>query len=116
MAPVKEYQYDRALRIITILLWIPSFAFLLPYGIDSSEVFPALGIVPMTVSAFVSILHLYHLVPSPKLSMMLEFACGLFQIGFLIPSWAIMSSGYMWGGKGLVMLGSYGTAPMMIVL
>jgi hypothetical protein len=124
MVMVQDHPIDRVLRFITILCWIPAFALLLPYGIVSEQLFPALGLVPMTTSGALAVLHLCHWITSaksPTWSLILEFWCGAFQIGFLIPSWVMMAEGvgYYWyngNGLGLAMLGSYGTTPMMVCL
>ncbi|KAK4494846.1 hypothetical protein PRZ48_014202 [Zasmidium cellare] len=106
-------EVNRFLRIVTIGCWVPAFPFLLAHGIVTNTVCPVLGIVPMTFSAITALVHLTggakHRIPN----IVVDLFCGTFLIGVLIPSWIMLSDGWR-GDRGVVMVGTYGTVPMMI--
>jgi predicted nucleic acid binding AN1-type Zn finger protein len=45
---------DRTLRIVTIVAIIPALALLIPSGVVTAKPLPAIGLVPMAMSAVVS--------------------------------------------------------------
>lgn len=102
-----------ALRIITMLTWIPAFALSLPYGIDTGTVVPALGIMPMSFSALMGMVHLTGWARSRVGNLLMEIFCSCFLLGVLIAFWVVLSH-KMWKRPSLLMLGSYATVPMMV--
>ena len=46
---------DRQLRIFTIAALIPAFALLIPAGVVTYQPLPAIGLVPMTMSALLGL-------------------------------------------------------------
>jgi hypothetical protein len=52
-------QQDRTLRLITIGSWVPAMALLIPYGVKTESPFPALGLIPLTMSAVVGLAKLH---------------------------------------------------------
>jgi hypothetical protein len=55
---------DRQLRIFTIATLLPAFALLIPSGVVTYQPLPAIGLVPMTMSALLGLFTL----ASPKMS------------------------------------------------
>ncbi|KAK5133711.1 hypothetical protein LTR08_007465 [Meristemomyces frigidus] len=53
-----EHKVDHGLRLVTIFTWIPAFALLLAHGNITGRAMPATGIVPMTFSAIIGIVHI----------------------------------------------------------
>lgn len=111
----KHSEVDRFLRIITIGAWIPAFPFLLAHGIVTNLICPVLGIIPMTFSAITGIVHLSGGAKYRGANILVDLFCGTFLIGILIPGWCLLSGGWRWNA-GEVMVGTYGTVPMMINL
>jgi uncharacterized membrane protein YhaH (DUF805 family) len=46
---------DRALRITTIIAFVPALALLIPSGVVTAKPLPAIGLVPMAMSLVVSL-------------------------------------------------------------
>ncbi|KAK5121808.1 hypothetical protein LTR85_004683 [Meristemomyces frigidus] len=107
----------RVFRIITILAFAPTVAFVLPHGIGTHMLCPALGILPMAISACVGLVHVLGKAKFRAVSIAMDIFCACFLIGVLIPSWVFIASGGSWWygvNAGLVMVGTYGTVPMMV--
>ncbi|KAK0939515.1 hypothetical protein LTR29_008884 [Friedmanniomyces endolithicus] len=116
---MKHHTPSHPLRLLTLLLWIPAFAFLLPYGILTEEICPTLAIAPMTFSAALATLHLAGKAKSRPANILADLFLGLFLLGALIPGWVSMASvhgRYGWRGwqMGTTMVGTYGTVPVMV--
>lgn len=111
------------LRRIALFSIIPALPILIAHGVSSGLAFPALGLLPLSASAFLSAYLLYRDTVSSlgssiqALSVLnifvIDFAIAFFQITFLIPSWVTLS--WAWQ-KPLVALGAYGTVFMMYSL
>lgn len=114
--PNKPAVPDLSLRLLTLLLFIPAFAFLLAHGIAAEYVLPALGLLPMSLSAVSGIVHLTGRVPkNSSWGCVADFWIAGFLIAILIPSWITMAEGYHYTRRdGLV--AAYGTVPMMVAL
>ncbi|KAF2162725.1 hypothetical protein M409DRAFT_26962 [Zasmidium cellare ATCC 36951] len=104
---------NRFLRMITIACWVPAFPFLLAHGIVTNLICPVLGIVPMTFSAITALVHLAggakHRIPN----IVVDLFCATFLIAVLIPGWILLRGDWR-SNTGEVMVGTYGTVPMMI--
>ena len=112
------------LRRLAIFQFPPAFILLFSHGITSGHAFPVLGIMPLAASAFLGLLLLYRdqvaafgsalqaLTPTNILVADVLLAVG--QLGFLIPSWIILTNWRPWGGQSLIILGTYGTVFMMV--
>ncbi|KAK1058515.1 hypothetical protein LTR74_013319 [Friedmanniomyces endolithicus] len=116
---MKHHTPSHPLRLLTLLLWIPAFAFLLPYGIITEEICPTLAIAPMTFSAATATVHLAGKAKSRPANILLDLFVALFLLGALIPGWVLMASAhgrYGWRGwpMGTTMVGTYGTVPVMV--
>ncbi|KAK0274453.1 hypothetical protein LTR35_011607 [Friedmanniomyces endolithicus] len=116
---MKHHTPSHPIRLLTLLLWIPAFAFLLPYGIITEEICPTLAIAPMTFSAAIATLHLAGKAKSRPANILLDLFVALFLLGALIPGWVSMASEhgrYGWRGlpMGTTMVGTYGTVPVMV--
>lgn len=111
-APVPDFP----LRLLTLLLFIPAFPFLLAHGIVAEYVLPALGLIPMSLSAVSGIAHLTGRVSKNSgWGCVADFWIAGFLIAILIPSWITMAEGYHYTRRdGLV--AAYGTVPMMVAL
>ncbi|KAK0259244.1 hypothetical protein LTR91_006103 [Friedmanniomyces endolithicus] len=89
---MKHHTPSHPLRLLTLLLWIPAFAFLLPYGILTEELCPTLAIAPMTFSAALATLHLAGKAKSRPANILADLFVALFLLGALIPGWVSMAS------------------------
>ena len=106
---------DRSLRWVLVWTYIPSFVVLLVYGVASKDALPALGIIPLTFSTTVAIVHISTR-PRKELEALAVFidlvsALGLF--GVLVASWIDMQRNY-WIDKETAMAASYGMAGMLV--
>ena len=114
-----EHNTDRALRLVTLFAWILAFALLLPEGVSTGSVLPVLGILPQTFSSATGLFHVCGWARSHTGNLLMDMFCALFLIGTLIPSFVILAefNGF-WGGSlaGEIMLGAYGTTPLMVSL
>ncbi|KAK3117014.1 hypothetical protein LTR53_002035 [Teratosphaeriaceae sp. CCFEE 6253] len=117
---MKHRTPDHSVRLVTLLLWLPAFVFLLPYGINTNNVCPTLGLVPMSVSIVIAAVHLAGKVPYRLLNILLDLFNACFLLGILIPGWVTLAEGRTRGWRGyrtepgIAMTGTYGTAPMMV--
>ena len=114
-----ERNGDRALRLASIFAWIPAFALLLPHRINTGRVLPVLGIAPITFSAVTGIFHVAGRAKSRTAYRLMDLFCASFLISVLIPSFVALAeyNNYgRWCMAGIIMLGSYGTVPLMMSL
>ncbi|TKA83636.1 hypothetical protein B0A55_00472 [Friedmanniomyces simplex] len=112
---MKHRSPDHTVRLLTLLLWIPAFSFLLPYGVISHNICPTLAIAPMTFSAVTAIIHLAGKAKSRTTNIVTDLFIALFLLGTLIPGWVMMAAGngrHYWrsNATGTTMVGTYGTA------
>ncbi|KXL45188.1 hypothetical protein M433DRAFT_148704 [Acidomyces richmondensis BFW] len=110
---------DRTLRLITAFGWPFAFALLLPYGIHAGQVCLPLGLLPMSLSACVGLVHLHGKANSSVGNAIMDLFCAVFLVAILIPGWVFLQEGRhgSWGGyvdPGLTMLGTYGSMPLML--
>lgn len=111
------------LRRITILSFVPAFIILLVHGISSSWAFPALGILPLAVSALLGslLLHRDRVAAlgspiqglSPGNIFYADTALAIWYFAFLIPTWMFLSRPW---DRGLIILGTYGSVFLMVNL
>ncbi|KAK3654554.1 hypothetical protein LTR56_003200 [Elasticomyces elasticus] len=108
---------DHNVRLLTLVLWIPAFSFLLPYGIIAHKICPSLGIAPMTISALIAVMHIYGMAKSRIVNFIFDIFVALFLLGTLIPGWITLADGNSWvnyTNTGDTMVGTYGTVPLMV--
>lgn len=107
------------LRKITILVGPPGFILNLIHGIISGKAFPAFGLIPLAGSALLGASLLYRdqisyggspISLSPSNIIAADSALAVLYFIFLIFSWIVVPG---WDG-GQVMLGTYGTVPLMV--
>lgn len=111
------------LRKITIASFPFAFTLLLIHGIITNRSFPALDILPLAASALLSVLILRRDLlaalgsPIQALSESNIFAADLallvFDLIFLLISWATIRDPW---DRGQIVLGTYGTVPLMLDL
>lgn len=111
------------LRRITILSFLPAFLILLIHGVKSSWAFPALGILPLAVSAVLGALLLHRdrvaavgsaiQALSPANIFYADTVLAVWYFAFLIPTWLFL--GRPWD-RGLIILGTYGSVFLMVNL
>jgi hypothetical protein len=109
------------LRKLTIIVAPPGFILNLIHGIVSGKAFPALGLIPLAGSALLGASLLYRnkisyggspISLSPSNIIAVDFGLAALYFIFLIFSWIVVPHDG-WDG-GLVMLGTYGTVPLMV--
>lgn len=107
---------DRVLRAVTIINFVPTFCFLLPYAIIANKVVEPLGIIPAGLSAIYSTVCLLR--KNQTRWRLLWICCDAFlavaTFSFLMASWIDMP--YGWADKRLTMVGTYGTFGLMVNL
>jgi len=117
MAQRDQDATDRPLRLLTILAWIPAFALALPHGIETHLLCPAIGVLPMTFSVCIGIIHLAGKSKSRGINLAMDLFCALFLIAVLIPSWIFLADHIRrLTSVGKTMMGTYATVPMMLNL
>lgn len=108
---------DRVLRVVTILNFIPTFCFLLPYAIFGGKVVEPLGIIPAGLSGIYGIACLLRKKNQIRWRL-LRICCdgflALATFSSLMASWLVMPYGF--GGKRLTMVATYGTIGLMVNL
>ena len=115
--PVQPRCPDLAARALTIFLWIPALAFLVPYGVDTGSICPAIGMIPTTLSALIGVVHVTGRARSQPLNIALDLFAACFLLGILIPGWVTLAESSRWySSVGTIMVGTYGTAAMMLSL
>jgi len=106
---------DRVLRTTTIVVFLPALALLIPYGVVSRSVLPSLGLVPAFLSAILSPLALNTSARWQWFILCIDMVVVSFLFGILMPFWLVTAS-QTWIDSGTVMLGTYGSLPLMIDL
>lgn len=109
----------RVFRIITILAIVPTLAFAIPYSAIVGTLFPALCIVPLTISACVGVAHVMGKAKSRAGNVAMDVFCAVCLLSFLIPACVFISGerGYWrFTTRGVTMLGAYATVPVMVNL
>lgn len=111
------------LRRVTILSFAPAFFILLIHGISSGWAFPALGILPLAVSAVLGAMLLHRdrvaalgspvQALSPENIFYADTALAVWYIAFLIPTWVFL--GRPWH-RDTIILGTYGSVFLMVNL
>lgn len=111
------------LRRITILSFAPAFFILLIHGVGSSWAFPALGILPLAVSAVLGALLLHRdrvaalgspiQALSPGNIFYADSALALWYFAFLIPTWVFLGRP---SHEEYIILGTYGSVFLMVNL
>ena len=109
---------DRVLRTINILVFIPALGLLIPHGVISRHAAPAIGLVPGSISALLAIVYLANKGPKQAwIRLYLDVFVSTFLIGTLIPGWIFLAQGSRWWSRAnTTMLGSYGSACLMVDL
>ncbi|RMY96982.1 hypothetical protein D0862_08301 [Hortaea werneckii] len=109
---------SRILRSILPIVWPIGFALLLAHGATQAVLLPVLGIIPMTLSSLIGLIHLRGTLDGFRLTtLFLDFFCAAFLFALLMPSWLVIARRYgHWYGAGTIMLASYGTVPLMVQL
>jgi hypothetical protein len=107
---------SKPLRILTILSWVPMFALSLPHNMNNPVmILPALGILPMTLSACSGILHLTgRKPPSRGISVAIDFFVGCFLLAVFVASCDMLAGTGHAVAADQVVLGTLGAAPMMV--
>jgi hypothetical protein len=107
---------SKPLRVLTILSWIPMFALSLPHNMNNPVmILPALGILPMTLSACSGILHLTgRKPPSRGISVAIDFFVGCFLLAVFVASCDMLAGTGHAVAADQVVLGTLGAAPMMV--
>jgi hypothetical protein len=107
---------NKPLRILTILSWIPTFAFSLPHNMnDPVMILPVIGILPMTLSACSGILHLTgRKPPSRGISVAIDLFVGCFLLAVFVASCDMLAGTGHAVAADQVVLGTLGAAPMML--
>ena len=109
---------DRTLRILTIISFPLSFILLIPHGVETRMVCPALGLVPMSLSAAIGLVHVYRRISTGRFDEKIDAFIAVFLMSILIPSWVFLAArGRAWyWAPNLALLGAYGTMPMIVSL
>lgn len=108
---------DRILRTTTLISFFPALGLLIPYGIVSNTVFPALGLVPAFFSAILGLLSLMGNFRWSQLVVYMDMFLAISILSILLPFW-VLNAGrrQWWHSAGVVMLGTYGTVPLLMNL
>jgi len=80
--PVEDY---RQLRMVTILASLLGMALLLPHGVNTEKVLPAIGIAPMCFSAAMGALTLTGRLRSPRIIAPMDLMMAAFLFCFMVP-------------------------------
>ena len=105
---------DRPLRLLAVFAPVLAFSLLLPHGVNGNGLFPALGILPMAISACTSMNYLARGSNLLNTNIGLDIFCTLFLISIFVPScMAVAGTGYATKADQTV-LGALGVAPMML--
>ena len=89
---------ERTLRVLTVLAWIPAMALLIPFGVMTHTIVPALGLIPMTFSAVLGLAKLYdyirtdfHILTITIYTFTMDAIITLLLLGFTIPGYVHMA-------------------------
>lgn len=109
------------LRRITILSFPPAFVILLIHGVGCSWAFPALGILPLAVSAVLGALLLHRdrvaalgspiQALSPENIFYADATLAAWYFAFLIPTWVLL---HRPSEEEMIILGTYGSVFLMV--
>ncbi|KAL1876977.1 hypothetical protein Daus18300_002585 [Diaporthe australafricana] len=109
------------LRRITILSFPPAFLILLIHGVNCRWAFPALGILPLAVSALLGALLLHRdrvaALGSPIQALSADnifyadTVLAIWYFAFLIPTWALL---HRPSEEEMIILGTYGSVFLMV--
>ncbi|KAG9679334.1 hypothetical protein KCU99_g3088, partial [Aureobasidium melanogenum] len=106
---------DRILRTTTLIAFFPALGLLIPYGIVSTTTVPALGLIPAFFSATFSLLSLKVNFRWSQLVLYIDTSLAIFIFSILLPFWVLSAGRRRWeDGGGVVMLGTYGTVPLLM--
>lgn len=113
---------DRTLRAITILTFLPTFCFMLPYAILANRVVEPLGMIPAAFSGVYGLLRLLrdraNKATQNRWRLVHIFAdafLAVMTLAFLMAIWIDLPYSGRWrGGQNrLTMVGTYGTFGLM---
>jgi hypothetical protein len=107
---------DRILRTTTLIAFFPALGLLIPYGIVSTTTVPALGIIPAFFSATFGLLSLKVNFRWSQLVLYIDTSLAIFIFSILLPFWVLSAGRRRWEDGGVVMLGTYGTVPLLVDL
>lgn len=124
---MKSYCFDHKVRLLGLILCVPAIAFLIPYGVNTKQLAPTLGLIPMALSALIAVMHITGKARYQPINILLDIFTACLLIGILIPGWVFLAEGRTphwfaygrfvpYGRVGNTMLGTYGTMPLMINL
>ncbi|KAH0388892.1 hypothetical protein KCU92_g466, partial [Aureobasidium melanogenum] len=105
---------DRILRTTTLIAFFPALGLLIPYGIVSTTTVPALGIIPAFFSATFGLLSLKVNFRWSQLVLYIDTSLAIFIFSILLPFWVLSAGRRRWEDGGVVMLGTYGTVPLLV--
>lgn len=105
---------DRTLRTITSLNFIPAFALLIPYGVSVHHAIPTIGLIPMFLSSVFGLLCLIVNFRWHWLRLCVDASLAMYLFGMLLPYWITAGTSYV--PRSSIMLGTYGTVPLMVNL
>ncbi|KAH0366622.1 hypothetical protein KCU65_g5254, partial [Aureobasidium melanogenum] len=106
---------DRILRTTTLISFFPALGLLIPYGIVSNTVFPALGLVPAFFSAILGLLSLMANFRWSQLVLYMDMFLAISILSILLPFWVLGAGRRQWrDSAGVVMLGTYGTVSLLM--
>ncbi|KAG9682727.1 hypothetical protein KCU95_g14074, partial [Aureobasidium melanogenum] len=105
---------DRILRTTTLIAFFPALALLIPYGVASSTSVPALGLIPAFFSAVLGLPTSKAKLQRGQLILYIDLIIAIFLVSILLPFWVLTAGWYNSGN--IVMLGTYGTVPLMMDL
>lgn len=105
---------DRTFRTTTLIAFFPALALLIPYGVVSCNVIPALGLIPAFFSAILGLPTSY--LQRAQLTLYIDVFLAVSHISMLIPFWVLNAGWNSWESGGVIMLGTYGTVLLMMDL
>jgi hypothetical protein len=111
MAISKE---DRVLRLITIWAWIPAMCLLIPYGVIAGKVVPPLGLIPISISAVFGLVMISRNSTPRGVIISMDVFIAAFLFSIIVPGIALMRRGGWWSDRGLMMVGTYATCPLLL--
>ena len=117
-------QQERTLRLMTVLAWIPAMALLIPFGVVTKTLVPALGLVPMTFSAAFGLAKLlgyieadYHLYAVTIYAFTIDGLITVLSLGTAIPGFVVVvqtGTSYHYGRDAVSLLGYYAMCPLLL--
>lgn len=108
---------DCVLRTATFIAFFPALALLIPHGVIACIPIPALGLIPAFFSAVFSLFSLKSQSRFGHSVLYIDMFLAISLISILIPFWVLSASRWQWDqSAGGVMLGTYGTMPLLMDL